>query len=187
MEQESWDRDLLAGSPNQGLVQVYTGNGKGKTTAALGLAIRAAGHGLKVHIVHFMKTGGEYGEFKELREHPNISFRVFGPSYFVSPDNVPEEARQMVAAAFAHARGAAMSDEYDILILDEINIALAWQILALEPVLEMIRTRPRRLELVLTGRYAPDEILAVADLVSEVREVKHPYGQGIPCRQGIEF
>ena len=172
---------------DRGLVQVYTGDGKGKTTAALGLALRAAGQGFSVHIVQFMKGWRTSGELKALEWLPSISICRFGRAEFVHPQGITSEDREMAREALAHSQEAIRSGRYDLVILDEINVALAWKLVDLQAVLDLIKTKPEGLELVLTGRSAPQEVIEVADLVTEMREVKHPYHQGLASRRGIDF
>ena len=169
-----------------GLVQVYTGNGKGKTTASLGLALRAAGQGLRVYIGQFMK-GVPYGEVAALANVPNVTIKQFGRAEWVDPDHVTEEDQALAQGALKNVTEALHSGAYDLVILDEVNVTVAWGLLPVEQVVELVKSRPPNVELVLTGRYAPPEILALADLVTEMREVKHPYQQGIAARRGIEF
>ncbi|TDA64006.1 MAG: cob(I)yrinic acid a,c-diamide adenosyltransferase [Clostridia bacterium] len=172
---------------NQGLIQVYTGNAKGKSTAAFGLAVRAAGHGLKVHIVQFMKTG-DYGENKTLaRLAPEIEVRAFGRKGFIHRGGARAEDYELAVQALDYAREIMLSGRADVLILDEINNALYFGLLPLEAVLEFLAAKPPQIELVLTGRNAPREITERADLVTEMLEVKHPYQQGIGSRAGIEY
>ncbi len=170
----------------RGLVQVYTGNGKGKTTAALGLAIRAAGQGMRVFIGQFMK-GVPYGELEILIHVSNITIRQFGSPHWVHPKSIRDEDRRLAEEGFEEARKVVLSEEYDVAILDEINVVLAFGLLPLEPVLDLIANKPAMLELVLTGRGAPREIMEVADLVTEMVPVKHPFDKGIEARRGIEF
>jgi len=171
----------------KGLIQVYTGPGKGKTTAALGLALRAAGHGLRVHIVQFLKGWPHYGELVSIQKLPNVTIRQFGRPEFVDRKNPePEDIRQ-AQEALEHARQAMLSGDYDIIILDEINVALDFGLIALSDALSLLKEKPERVELVLTGRNAPLEIVRRADLVTEMLDIKHPYYEGIKGRQGIEF
>ena len=170
-----------------GLVQVYTGDGKGKTTAAVGLAIRAIGRGLKVFIIQFIKGGFDYGELHVLERLPNVEVRAFGRGHFISPDGPSQEDLEEARKAMELAREVVKSGEYDIVILDEVNVALYFGLVDLEDILELIREKPDHVELVLTGRKAPRELLEAADLVTEMREVKHPYRRGVPPRPGIEF
>ena len=190
-----------------GLVQVYTGNGKGKTTAALGLAYRAVGHDFKVCMIQFLKGNSYCGElFTSQRLKPYIDFYQFGRDcsyaslirqgftvcngchencFEISLDDA--ERKELVQMAYDFAKKAINSGEYDLVILDEINNALHVGFLTVEKVLELITNKPGFVELVLTGRGMPEEILEAADLVSEIKMVKHPYEKGIKGRRGIEY
>ncbi len=169
----------------RGWVQVYTGEGKGKTTAALGLALRACGSGLKVFLVQFAK-GRPSGELAALARFADlVTVRQFGREGFILGEAEPED-RELARAGWREARRAASSG-YDLLILDEIGIALHYGLVDTAEVLALVRDKPAGLELVLTGRRMPDEILQAADLVTEMREVKHYHARGVPARRGIEF
>ncbi len=170
----------------RGLVEVFTGNGKGKTTAALGVALRALGHNLRVYIVYFMKGGYPYGEQQILSQLPNISFSIFGQESFVDPTNVKPEEKEEARKALAQAREVLFSGRYDIVILDEINVAAAWKLIAVDDVIDSIKKQPEHVELILTGRYADSRVVNAADLVTEMVKIKHPYDQGIQSRAGIE-
>jgi len=172
---------------DRGLVQVYTGNGKGKTTAALGLAARAQGQGLRVHVIFFMKGGYPYGERVSLEQLSNVSYEIFGHERFVDPNNVQEEDRAEARRALDAAKNAVTSGRYDLVILDEVNVATSWKLVKVEDVLKLIQKRPSNVELVLTGRYADKRLIDKADLVTEMMEIKHPYHQGIQARKGIEY
>jgi len=171
---------------HHGYVQVYTGNGKGKTTAALGLAFRAIGRGLRVCFFQFIKNG-PYGE-KLLADKlvPLITMIQSGRPGMVSSES-SELDRQEAQKGLEHARKLLVSGDYDLVILDEINTAVSFGLIDLEQVLELIRIKPQRVELVLTGRYAPEQIIEAADLVTEMNEVKHYYHKGVPARIGIEM
>ncbi|MGI9951831.1 cob(I)yrinic acid a,c-diamide adenosyltransferase [Moorellaceae bacterium AZ2] len=170
-----------------GLVQVYTGDGKGKTTAAFGLALRAAGHGLKVVIVQFLKTP-DYGEHKAfVRLTPEIQVKAFGRRGFIRRQGIQPEDYELARAALSFAREVMLKREADILILDEVNVAVHFGLLPEEEVLDLLQRRPPEMEIVLTGRDAPEGIMAAADLVTEMRPIKHPYSKGIEARRGIEF
>jgi cob(I)alamin adenosyltransferase len=171
----------------RGMVQVYTGNGKGKTTAALGLALRAAGHGLRVYVIQFMKGGPYYGELAALRHQPNITLVQFGRAEFVSRQNPDPEDVHQAEEALRHGLDVLRKGQYDVVILDEINVALDFKLIPLEQVLALLEARPPHVELVLTGRGAHPQVLARADLVTEMVEVKHPYSTGIQGRKGIEY
>jgi cob(I)alamin adenosyltransferase len=173
----------------KGLIQVYTGDGKGKSTAAIGQAARAAGHGLKVGFVSFFKDPDVfgYGEYKSL-EKLGVKAFLFAkkhPHFYkeLNLENVCLECTE----ALAFIRELFQDTSWDMLVLDEINIAVRDGFLKEEDVLSLLKTKPEKLELVLTGRGATEKIMEKADLVSEVREVKHPYSQGIKSRKGIEY
>jgi cob(I)alamin adenosyltransferase len=171
---------------DRGLVQVYTGNGKGKTTAAFGLALRAIGRGLKVYVIQFIKGGFDYGELYIVDKLPNLTLKAFGRGKFIV-DKPSKEDIKSAEEALSLAESVVKSGEYDIVILDEINVALNLKLISLERVIGLIKNKPRHVEIVLTGRYAPNEIIEIADLVTEMREVKHPYNKGCQARRGIEF
>jgi cob(I)alamin adenosyltransferase len=171
----------------QGLVQVYTGNGKGKTSAAFGLALRAIGRGLKVYAVQFIKGGFDYGELYVVDKLPNLKLKAFGRGEFVTMKPPEKEDVKLADEAFQLAKEVVGSGEYDIVILDEINVALNLKLISLEKVLELIKNKPKHVELILTGRYAPSEIIETADLVTEMKEVKHPFNKGYQARKGIEY
>lgn len=171
----------------QGLIQVYTGDGKGKTTAALGLALRAAGHGLHVYIVQFMKGWPDYGELVALRHQPSITLVQFGRPDFVDRAHPDPRDVQMAQAAWQHGLDVLRDGRYDVVVLDEINVALDYALLSLQQVLALLDAKPGHVELVLTGRNAHPEVIRRADLVTEMCLVKHPYDAGIAGRRGIEY
>jgi cob(I)alamin adenosyltransferase len=171
----------------RGLVQVYTGNGKGKTTAAFGQALRALGQGYRVYILQFMK-GRKYGEFLAAERYlPNVTIELTGLDSFVMRDNPAPADIELAKQGLELAKKAIASKRYDMVILDEINVAVDFKLVALADVLDMVRSKPPELDLILTGRYANPEIIALADLVSEVREIKHHYAAGVKDRAGIEY
>ncbi len=171
----------------KGLIQVYTGNGKGKTTAALGLALRAVGRGFKVLIIQFMKGNIECGEIESARKLlPNLTIKQMGRGTFVSksrPD--PVDVRQ-AQKGFSLAKKAVENKEFDIVILDEINVAIDYGLIPLSDLLQLIDSKPENVELILTGRNAKPEIIDKADLVTEMVDRKHYYDNGVPARKGIE-
>lgn len=170
----------------KGLIQVYTGNGKGKTTAALGLALRAIGHGLKVHMIQFMKGGGPYGEHAAAeRLAPCLKVSRTGRSGWVKKGAPAAEDLNEAQRALAMARQALMGG-YDLVILDEVNGAVDFGLIAVADLLSLIAAKPPDVELVLTGRNAHEKIMEAADLVSEMREVKHYFRKGVDFRVGIE-
>ena len=170
----------------KGLVQVYTGAGKGKTSAAFGLALRAIGRGLKVYVVQFIKGGFDYGELYVIDRLPNLTLKAFGRGKFVVAKPPEREDVELAEEALRLAEEVVSSGEYDVVVLDEVNVALSLKLISLDDVLRLVKTKPKHVELVLTGRSAPDEITEAADLVTEMREVKHPFSRGFPARKGIE-
>ena len=171
----------------QGLVQVYTGDGKGKTTAALGLALRASGHGLKVCIIQYMKGGDNEGALATLNRLNNVTIKRFGRAGFVNlrrPD--PADVR-CAREAWQESLDRLRSGECDLVILDEVNVAARHRLISLEQLWMLLDARPQHVELVMTGRDAPPELLERADLVTEMRSVKHPYARGVKAREGIEY
>jgi len=173
---------------SKGLIQVYTGKGKGKTTAALGLALRAAGHGLRSAIFCFLKTPDTYGEILGAsRVGPEIDIRAVGRETFVDRAHPAREDVRMAQEGFAQAREAVLSGEYDLVVLDEFNLVLDFGLVHLEEVLALFREKPKHVEIVLTGRSAPALVLRAADLVTEMRERKHYYPQGVYARRGIDY
>jgi cob(I)alamin adenosyltransferase len=171
----------------KGLVQVYTGNGKGKTSAAFGLALRATGRGLKVYMIQFIKGGFDYGELYTVKNLPNFTLKAFGRGKFVTSKPPQKEDVKLAREALHLAEQVVQSGSYNIVILDEINVALDLKLISLEDVLKLIKSKPSGLELILTGRNAPEEIVEVADLVTEMKEVKHPFSKGTEARKGIEY
>ncbi|MFX1419762.1 MAG: cob(I)yrinic acid a,c-diamide adenosyltransferase [Promethearchaeota archaeon] len=171
----------------QGLVQVYFGRGKGKTTAAIGQAIRAIGHGFKVYMIQFMKGNYKYGEIEAIKKIPNFELKQFGSTELIAEPNEfdLEEGKK----ALKHAKEIILSDEYDIVILDEVGVAISMNVIPVEPVLELIQQKPKTVELILTGGpQMHPKIKEVADLVTEMRMIKHYYSsEGITARYGIEY
>ncbi|MEW6034109.1 MAG: cob(I)yrinic acid a,c-diamide adenosyltransferase [Chloroflexota bacterium] len=172
---------------SKGLVEVFTGDGKGKTSAALGITLRALGHGLKVAIIYFMKGEFPYGEQRILSQLPNVTLSRFGFTEFCDPKNVKEEEREQARQALQAARQAMLGGEYDVVVLDEVNVATAWKLIDVEGVIALIHNRPEKVELILTGRGADPRVIELADLVTEMVKVKHPYDKGILSRMGIDY
>jgi len=171
----------------RGLVQIFTGDGKGKTSAAIGTVIRALGHGLRVYIVFFMKGGYPSGERNILSQLPNITMDSFGSEGFVDPANIKPEEKEQARKALATARQAMLSGDYDLVVLDEVNVAVAFNLVELGEVLKFIDDKPERVELILTGRRADSKLVQSADLVTEMLKIKHPYDEGVAARGGIEY
>ncbi|GAB6100489.1 cob(I)yrinic acid a,c-diamide adenosyltransferase [Halanaerocella petrolearia] len=192
---------------SQGLVQVYTGKGKGKTTAALGLGLRAVGHGFQVEMIQYLKGSSYTGELFSIERLPNFDIKQFGKSCsyaagikeglmdcqgcgdcFVSQDEDKKTHQQFVDWAYEYTTKVLKESRADIVILDEINNALRYDLLTVDQVLDVIDLKGEETELILTGRGMPEEILDRADLVSEIKAKKHPYQeQGIKSRRGIEY
>lgn len=171
----------------KGLVQIYTGNGKGKSTAAFGLAIRAVGRGMRVKVVQFMKCDKDYGEQIMLRKFGDaLSLSCYGSGKWVKKGQASAEDLALAQDALAEVRRA-FQEDYDVIIMDELNNALYFELLTVDEVLALLHEKPANVEVVMTGRNAPQELIDVADLVTEMREVKHPYQKGINAREGIEF
>lgn len=170
-----------------GLVQVYTGDGKGKTSAAFGAALRAIGRGLKVYIIQFIKGGFDYGELHVVKKLPNLKLAAFGRGKFVTEVSPHEEDVKLAEEALKLAKEVIGSGQYDIVVLDEINVALNLKLVTVDEALQLIKNRPKHVELILTGRYAPMQIVEVADLVTEMNEIKHPFTEGVTPRKGIEY
>ncbi len=172
----------------KGLIQVYTGNGKGKTTAALGIALRAVGHGLKVLVIQFMKGNIRYGELESSKKlSPYLTIKPTGRETFVSKTNPDPIDVRLAREGFALAKKAISNKEYDIIILDEINVAVDYGLIPLSDLLHLIDSKPETVELILTGRNAKPEIIDRADLVTEMVDRKHYYDKGIKARKGIEI
>jgi len=175
---------------DRGLVIVYTGNGKGKTTAALGLCIRAIGYDEKICIIQFIKGSWKYGELDGIKRlSPNVELYQKGMGVVGIIDDKLDRSEHIRAAkeAVDFAREKIHSGKYDVVILDEINVAVGLDLIKVEEALELIKGKPPLLDLVLTGRNAKQEIIDIADLVTEMREIKHPYQKGIMAQQGIDF
>ena len=167
-------------------IHVYTGSGKGKTTAALGLGLRAAGAGFKVHIIQFMK-GRRYSELNSVEKLSNFSISQHGRDEFVNKDKPEKIDVDLAQEGFAYAKNLIKSGKYDMIILDEINVAVDFNLINLNELMKVIESKPENLELVLTGRYAHPEIQRIADYVTEMLEIKHPYQHGIEARKGVDF
>ena len=170
----------------KGYIHVYTGNGKGKTTTALGLGLRAIGAGYNVHMIQFMK-GRRYSELDGLEKVKNFTISQHGRDKFVNKSKPKQIDIDMAHKGFNEAKTILKNNKYDMIILDEINVAIDYNLIALEDVLDLIKQKPEKLELVLTGRNANPEIIMISDYVSEILEIKHPYQDGLLGRKGIDF
>jgi cob(I)alamin adenosyltransferase len=169
----------------KGYIQVYTGDGKGKTTAAIGLAIRAAGAGLKVYIGQFIK-GMDYAELHSLKRFDDlITLKQYGTGCFITGEPSPEDHR-LAQEGLEELKTVVASGDYDVVILDEINVAHYFKLVSTDDLMSVIDVKPEHVELVFTGRRAPQELIDRADLVTEMREIKHYYQHGVEARAGIE-
>ena len=177
---------LSDANDRRGLVQVYTGPGKGKTTAALGLALRACGHGWRVRMICFMKGDPDYGEVLISKHIPNFELVQSGLPTFVKKGEPSDEDLRFAREGFDLAHRTVRENDVDLLILDEINVAVDYGLLSVDEVVRFIENKPEDMEVVLTGRYAHPEVVKMADLVTEMLEIKHPYQQGVQSREGIE-
>ncbi|MFQ6010708.1 MAG: cob(I)yrinic acid a,c-diamide adenosyltransferase [Nitrososphaerales archaeon] len=178
------------GRASKGLVIVYTGNGKGKTTASLGLAVRAIGYDLKVLMLQFIKGSWFYGELEGAKRlSPNFSIISLGKGFVgIIDDNKPLSQHQQAArAALKEARDRMLSGKYDILILDEINYAASMKLISVRQVLELIKAKPTKVTLVLTGNKVDQKVIEAADLVTEMKSIKHPFEKGMSARKGVDF
>ena len=181
------NKHLLRESSKDGLVEIFTGDGKGKTSAAIGTVIRATGHGLRVYIAVFMKGDYPYGEWITLSQLPNVIVARFGFRDFTDPAKIRPEEIEQANKALDAAQKAMLSGNYDLVMLDEVNVAIAWNLVALDDVIRLIKTKPRSMNLVLTGRYADARLIQCADLVTEMVKVKHPYDKGKLAQRGIDY
>ncbi|MEJ6950415.1 cob(I)yrinic acid a,c-diamide adenosyltransferase [Natronospora cellulosivora (SeqCode)] len=168
----------------KGYIHIYTGNGKGKTTAALGLSLRAVCAGKKVYVGQFVK-GMKYSETKSENFLPNFEMHQFGRNCFIY--NEPEqEDIDSARKGLEICKEILTEGKYDVVVLDELNIALYYKLLDVEEVIEMLKNKARSVEVIITGRYAPEKLIEIADLVTEMKEIKHYYQKGVKARDGIE-
>ena len=173
-----------------GLTIVYTGKGKGKTTAALGIALRATGYKKKICMIQFIKGSWHYGEMgSSKRLEPEFEMVAIGKGFVgIIDDKSPKEGHQKIAKEAIRISNEKMqSGKYDIVILDEVNYAVNLNLISLDDVLNLIKSKPENMDLVLTGNYAKEEVIEVADLVTEMKEIKHPFQKGIKAKEGIDF
>ena len=171
----------------KGLVMIFTGNGKGKTTSSLGLAMRAAGHCQKVCFIQFIKGSWRYGEMEAMERFTDtIDFHVMGRGFTWKSDDLDKD-KAVAMEAWDLARQALTSDYYDLVVLDEFTYTLNYQMIDMQSVLQTLAERPESLHVAITGRYAPEQLLEAADLVTEMREIKHPFTAGIMAQKGVEF
>ena len=174
---------------SKGLLIVYTGNGKGKTTAAIGSAMRAVGQGLSVLMLQFIKGSWKYGELESVkRMQPDFEIQALGKGFVRSNSKLDDnEVKENISRSWERAKNAIFSDRYDMIILDEINYVIGYGLLPVEEVLTILGKRPERLHIIMTGRDVHERVIEKADLVTEMREIKHPYSKGVKAQKGIEF
>jgi cob(I)alamin adenosyltransferase len=176
-----------------GLIHVYTGNGKGKTTAALGLCFRALGRGYRIHFIQFMKGDADYGEIRKAAKEPEMIVRQFGGKGFIRKGEPGEEDIALAREGLEYTRTVMSELEPEVpfnrmlMVLDELNMAIDFDLLDEEEIVRVITEKPTELELVITGRNARERIIDLADYVTEMKEIKHPYREGIMARKGIEY
>ena len=174
----------------KGLTIIYTGKGKGKTTAALGIALRATGYNKKICMIQFIKGSWHYGEMSSSKRlEPEFEMVAVGKGFVgILDDNSPREDHEKIAQeAIKISNEKIHSGKYDIVILDEVNYAVNLQLISINDVLNLIKDKPSDVDLVLTGNYAKDEVIEMADLVTEMKQVKHPFQRGIKAKEGIDF
>lgn len=177
-------------SSDKGLVIVYTGKGKGKTTAALGVVLRAVGHGYKVGMIQFIKGEWYYGELtSSKRLEPEFEMIAAGKGFvgIIDDDHPIEDHQNAAKLALSLAKEKLATGLYDVMVLDEINYAVKLKLITVQDVLDLIAARSHKTTLILTGNYADEKVIEVADLVTEMREIKHPYQKGIKAKKGIDF
>ncbi len=171
----------------KGLLIVFTGHGKGKTTAALGMAMRAAGHSMRVLILQFIKGAWAYGELQSFEKIAEVEIKPLGSGFTWKKESL-EEDRRLAEAGWEEAVSEMKRGYYDMIVLDELNVVLSYGLLSREAVIEALENRTAGSHIVVTGRNAPDELIAIADLVTEMKEIKHPFrDQGLKARKGLEF
>lgn len=169
---------------NLGKIHIYTGDGKGKTTAAFGLALRASGAGHKVYIVQFLKAQ-QYSELNSLKRLPQVTVKRFGQESYIYQKGTAKD-KILAKKALGWSKKVIAGQKFDLVILDEIFLASFFKLIYIADIIKLIRNKPKNVELVLTGRRAPKEVIKLADYVTEMREIKHPYRQGLKARKGIE-
>ena len=174
----------------KGYIQIYTGDGKGKTTASLGLAMRALGHGWKVLIIQFTKNSRndmDYGELVSSQLFPNLDIIQFGTDKVVYSNTISEEDKLQAKKGWLVAKEAISENKYNMIIMDELNVAMSLGLVDESDVVSTILSKPEEMEIVLTGRYAPASVISIAHLVTSMKPIKHYFDVGIPAREGIEY
>jgi cob(I)alamin adenosyltransferase len=179
---------MTADKLEKGLVSVFTGDGKGKTSTAIGIATRAAGHELKVYIAFFLKGGNFiHGERKSLSSLAGVKFESFGCEGWVDKNSIRPEDIEQARKGLTTSKNAVLSGEYDVVIMDEVNMAVNLGLIPVDDLLTLIAEKPANVELILTGRYADGKVIQAADMVTEMLSIKHPFSSGIQARKGIDY
>jgi len=180
------DKHIAKASEDRGVLLVHTGNGKGKSSSAFGMLARAIGHGMKVAVVQFIKGSGTTGEEKFFRQFPQVSYHVMGEGFtWETQDN--ERDKQAAQTAWQQAQKILSDDSYQLVLLDELNIALKYGLLSTEQIISDLKQRPLMQHIIITGRGAKDELIEIADTVTEMKLIKHAFNSGIKAQEGIEF
>ena len=170
-----------------GLIHIITGDGKGKTTSALGMALRAAGHGYNVLIIQFMKNGWEYGELHAVKSLKGVEIHPFGTPNYVDKTNPQSIDFSEAEKALTHFKDELNNPHWNIIVLDEINVALDFKLISEKDIIDLLRIKPKNLEIILTGRDAPTSLIEFADYYTEIQSIKHPFQKKILARKGVEF
>ncbi len=180
--------EITATGLEKGLFSIFTGPGKGKTSAAVGTAVRAAGHGLKVYMLFFLKGDDyEHGEFKILEKLPGVTLKAVGERSWVRQQPVADKYRKMARQALAEIKQAMKSGAVDAVVIDEANLAITKGLIDLDDITSLVEHRPDDVELIITGRNAEPALVRMADLVSEILMIKHPFAEGVTARRGIDY
>jgi cob(I)alamin adenosyltransferase len=182
----SIERAGATAKKKKGLIIVNTGNGKGKTTAALGVALRACGYGMKVTMLQFFKGKWKYGELRSAPKLETFEIRPMGKGFTWESKDI-EVDKRLVREAWQEASAEILSGKYDLVILDEINYAISYGFLPVQAVVDFLKKKPEMLHVILTGRDAKPEVIEIADMVTEMTDIKHPFRAGISAQKGIEF
>jgi len=180
------DKHIAKASENRGVLLIHTGNGKGKSSSAFGMLARALGHGMKVAVVQFIKGSGTTGEEKFFRQFPQVSYHVMGEGFTWETQDI-ERDKQVAQTAWQQAQKILSDDSYQLVLLDELNIALKCDLLSTEQIIADLKHRPIMQHVIVTGRGAKDELIEIADTVTEMKLIKHAFNSGIKAQEGIEF
>lgn len=180
------DKRIAKAQEEKGTFVLLTGNGKGKSSSALGMVARALGHGMKVGVVQFLKGAWDTGEIEFFKSHPNITWHIMASGFTWETQNRKQDIASSIET-WEHARSLLTDDTYDLVVLDELTYLLHYEYLQTDEVLSTLMSRPEMQHLVVTGRGASDELIELADTVSEIKEIKHAFKRGIKAQKGLEF